>query len=95
MSFLRALKLILTLRCEGSIRFMSELQDSQIPWAQRWAYRLHLIGCVPCRQFRRQIGFIRRAARRRGQEEHAAPMVVKLSQQTRDRILASIQADGH
>ena len=92
MRIFRALKLILTLRCEDSIRILSESRDGPVSWVELWAYRLHLIGCVPCRRFRRQIDFIRRAARRRGSELYAAQATsARLSQKTRDRILAKFR----
>ena len=88
-----ALKMILTLRCEDSIRILSESRDGQVTWVERWAYRLHLIGCVPCRRFRRQIDFLRQAARLRGSEEPMPPgAAVELSQKTRDQILAKIRS---
>ena len=88
-----ALKMILTLRCEDSIRILSESRDGQVTWVERWAYRLHLIGCVPCRRFRRQIDFIRRAARLRGAAEPLPPGTsVELSPKMRDQILAKIRA---
>ena len=92
MTLIKAVKLILTLRCEDSIRFMSAARDEKISRVELWAFRLHLIGCVPCRRFRKQIRFIHKAAKRLGTGDAAKATVDKLSVEVRERILRDIHS---
>lgn len=87
MSF-ATIKKILTLKCEESTRLVSESLDQELPWGERWAVRLHAVSCRACRRYRRQLLFLREAARRRANEmvdalDSAGPT---LSPEARDRI---------
>ncbi len=92
MKFLAALRLILTLRCEQSTRIVSDSLDMQLSFAERWAVRLHAIGCWSCRRFRRQLLLIRDAARARGESHDLEKWPVEgLSDDARLRILKAIR----
>lgn len=52
------------LTCKQAHRLLSEAQDRSLGWGERLALRLHLLLCDPCRRFRAQMGFLRRALRR-------------------------------
>ena len=67
MSILRALKLLLTLRCDESSRLVSESLDRKLTFVEWCAVRLHRIGCVSCRRLLRQLELIRSAARTAGE----------------------------
>ena len=43
---------------------LSEAHERQLGLAERWGLALHLLICEGCRNFRRQLAFIRAAARR-------------------------------
>lgn len=59
--FLNAAKLILTLKCEQSSQIVSASMDRKLTAVERWAVRLHAIGCWSCRRFGQQIRQLRRA----------------------------------
>ncbi len=59
MKLFSAMKLILTLRCEQSTQIVSDSLDRDLSFAERWAVRLHYIGCWSCRRFGRQIRQLR------------------------------------
>ena len=63
MQLFRAIRLILTLRCEQSTQLVSASLENELTFAERWAVRLHAISCWSCRRFRRQILFLREAMR--------------------------------
>lgn len=58
---LSAVKLILTLKCEQSTRIVSESLDRKLSPTERWAVRLHYIGCWSCRRFGKQLRMMRDA----------------------------------
>lgn len=60
-----AIRLILTLRCEHSSRLVSESLDRDLSWAERWAVRLHYIGCWSCRRFGKQMKLLNEAFKSR------------------------------
>ena len=43
--FLAALKLLLTLKCEQSSHLVSQSMDRDLSLAEKWAVRLHQLGC--------------------------------------------------
>lgn len=61
--FFSAIKLILTLKCEHSTHIVSESLDRDLSFAERWAVRLHYIGCWSCRRFGKQIRQLREMIR--------------------------------
>jgi hypothetical protein len=62
-----AVRLILTLHCDESQRLISRSLDETLPWTERWAVRLHFLSCRSCRHIRKQLLFLKEAARRRTQ----------------------------
>ena len=92
MRLLRALKLILTLKCEQSSRLASDAIDRKLDPAERWAVVLHTIGCRSCRRLRKQLQKLREAAMRRGEVDlGAGPGDSGLSPVARKRIALAIQ----
>jgi hypothetical protein len=55
------------IRCREASRLLSEAQDAPLGRTVRWRLRLHLAMCDRCRNFGRQLAFIRAAARKRQQ----------------------------
>ena len=64
MSILTTIRKVLTLTCEESTRLVSESLDGEITRSDRFALNAHALCCRSCRRFRRQIPFLREAARR-------------------------------
>lgn len=52
------------LTCKEATRLMSEAQDRKLGVAERLQIELHLAICNGCRNFRRQLDFLRAACRR-------------------------------
>ena len=55
MSVWRAIKLLLTLKCDESTRLVSESFERDLTGVERWAVRLHSISCGACRQLKKQL----------------------------------------
>ncbi|MFN3189894.1 MAG: hypothetical protein ACE361_05170 [Aureliella sp.] len=62
--FFRKIKLIFTIRCEQASLLASESCDRKLESHERMALSMHQLVCWSCRQFERQLGFIRKAVRR-------------------------------
>ena len=50
--------------CKEISVLLSQAQERELGLAERWALRLHLLICDGCRNFRRQLEFIRTAVHR-------------------------------
>lgn len=50
--------------CREISVLLSQAQERRLDFAERLALRLHLLLCDGCRNFRRQLAFIRTAVRR-------------------------------
>ena len=89
MKFFNAIKLILTLHCDESSRLVSESLDRQLSLSERWAVRLHRIGCWSCRRLAKQLRFIKSCAHEAGK-----PVVFgaeQLSGPARERIRKALR----
>lgn len=51
------------LDCKQNTTLLSQAQDREITLRERVAMRMHLMMCRGCRNFEKQLGFIRKAAR--------------------------------
>jgi predicted anti-sigma-YlaC factor YlaD len=51
----------LNLPCREYARLSSEALDRPLTRSERWALRIHLISCLACRRYARQIAFLRAA----------------------------------
>lgn len=62
------------LSCKEVTRLLSEAEERPLGVRERVALRLHLLICDGCTNFRRQIIFLRRSARRYfGHDEGGTP----------------------
>lgn len=52
------------MNCKHATQLMSQELDRPLSWRERTALRLHLLFCDGCRNFRKQMEFMRTAARR-------------------------------
>lgn len=48
------------LSCKQTSLLVSQSLDRPLTWRERWAVRAHLLICVYCRRFTKQLKFIRR-----------------------------------
>jgi hypothetical protein len=64
MSFLRDIRMILTLSCRDSSRLISDRMDRTLSGPERIALRMHLMVCRRCRSFGRNLRFFRDLLRR-------------------------------
>lgn len=90
MKFFSALRLILFLKCEQSTHLVSESLDRDLSPVERWAVRVHYIGCWSCRRFGKQIKLLREATR----IGHAAHESDQLSSEARECIEEAIRNAG-
>ena len=52
------------LTCKQVSVLVSQSQDRELGWLERWRLGAHLKVCEGCRNFRRQIDFLRSTVRR-------------------------------
>ena len=52
------------LTCQEATRLMSEEQDRELQMGERLGLSMHLVACRGCRQFHKQMDFLRMACRR-------------------------------
>lgn len=50
--------------CKQATRLMSEEQDRALSARERLALRFHTMMCIGCNNYRKHMGFLRRAAQR-------------------------------
>lgn len=53
------------MNCRQAARLLSEAMDRPLTRGERLALRLHTLLCSGCRNYRRQLAFLRQACRRR------------------------------
>jgi hypothetical protein len=46
------------LTCRHASRLISDALDRPLSWLERLRLRFHLLGCGPCRRFRRATGWL-------------------------------------
>lgn len=86
-NWISAAKLILTLKCEQSTRLVSDSLDRELSTVERWAIRLHYIGCWSCRRFGKQIRLMRKAFHQHGDKlVQDAKLSTEAVQRIRDAI---------
>ena len=78
--------------CRVATRLQSEALDHKLSLRQRFGLRVHLLLCKWCRRYGKQIAFLRNAAHEHP-DELAEPVPQKLSDEARERIKRSLQAD--
>ena len=82
-----AVRLLLTLECEQSSHLVSESLDRDLTPVERWAVRLHRVGCWSCRRFGKQIRLIRETAKRSGTSVENSKLSPEAHQRIRNAIL--------
>lgn len=84
-----AMKLVLTLKCEESTHLVSDSLDRELSFVERWAVRLHYIGCWSCRRFGKQMRQLQMLLRQHPVQSEEG----KLSAQALQRIRDAIEAE--
>jgi Putative zinc-finger len=82
---------ILTLPCSEAARLSSESLDRTLPAHDRLAVRLHILACVSCRHYRRQLRALRKATTRLA--EAVDPPGSSLPSDVRERIKRTLRGD--
>lgn len=49
--------------CAELTQLLSEAQDRKLSFAEKWAMRTHLVMCKGCRNYQKQLDFLRDAVR--------------------------------
>ena len=82
--------------CKEVSRLVSESLDRDLSFRQRSSMRLHLLMCSMCSRFRRQMLFLRKAARSFGEasKNDELPASVQLSPEARTRIKQALKDNG-
>jgi anti-sigma factor RsiW len=62
------------LNCKQVTAHASLIVDGELPAAQRFGVRVHLLICAQCRRFLRQLRGVSSAMRARGLQQQAAPV---------------------
>lgn len=91
----RGLRWVLTLHCVDASELASIELDEPLSLLEAVALRGHLLACGSCRRFRRQLRWIREAARLRDRSPVGPnPGDDALSHEARERILRAIDEAG-
>jgi predicted anti-sigma-YlaC factor YlaD len=75
--------------CTTATRLISDDLDRRLTWLERLDLNVHLLGCTPCRRFRRAVHLLQRVVTSAADES-------RLSEGARARIRKAIElaADG-
>lgn len=74
------------LTCKDASHLISESQERKLGFRERMGLKFHLLMCVYCRRFDKQIAFVRKALRELGRRAEADTESAELSSEARDRI---------
>ncbi len=79
--------------CKDVTQLISQSMDISLPIGKRIAVRIHLLTCIFCTRYKRQLHLIRETLRRlSAAEDHPeGPTVEKLSAEAQDRIKKSLR----
>ncbi len=86
-SFVKILR-ALSPNCKGAVRLQSEALDHPLTCLQRIGLRVHLVLCIWCARYGKQIKFLRTAAQKCEQDYAPNP---SLSDEARARIKRTLQ----
>jgi anti-sigma factor RsiW len=95
MSRLSELVRLINQPCQDMTALMSKAMDADLPFRERFAYKLHLLYCTACRRYRKQLRGLRTALRRIADSladaETAPGPGPRLSRAARQRIARALQ----
>ena len=79
------------LSCKQTARLVSLSYDKRLSWRERLGVRLHLLACDACRNFTRQMRFLREVTRRFAREQPEIDQHVRLSPEALGRITRALK----
>lgn len=77
------------LNCQQTSLLVSQSLDRPLTWRERWKVRAHLLICVYCRRFTKQLRFIRRQMQH-WQQQTNENADLQLSLSAKERIARQI-----
>ena len=87
----RSISRILALNCRDAAPLVSAAMDEPLSRADRWALRLHLVVCAPCRRYRRQLASIRSIltdlGRRAGEDAQRSSSIMPACAPFQERLI--------
>ena len=72
--------------CKEASRLISERQERDLSFSDRWRLRVHLWICDNCRRFERQVKLLRTAMHSLGQGEESGLQGPGLTAESKERI---------
>ena len=84
---------ILTLHCETASELASQEMDEPLGFPDRMALRAHVLICRSCRRFKRQLSWIRVAARALDRDRADSAEQATLSAEARRRITQALREE--
>lgn len=84
-------KLMLT--CHEVTRLVSQQAEAPLPWNKRVRMRLHMVLCLWCRRYERQLAFLRQALRSMPERDCCSPRA-QLSPEMRQRLKQALRSAG-
>jgi predicted anti-sigma-YlaC factor YlaD len=72
------------LTCQNTSRLLSERLERRLTWLERLVVAVHLLGCRPCRRFRRALGWLHRSLA-------SAPVDVRMPRDARERVRRALE----
>jgi len=82
------------LTCKQTARLVSMSYDKRLSWRERLGVRLHLLACDACRNFTRQMRFLREATQRFAREQPETDNRVRLAPEAIERIARVLERHG-
>ena len=83
---------LLNAPCRDMTALISKAQDIQLPFRERFAYKLHIIYCTSCRRYRQQVRILHQAFQALLRRLESAPIDPQagLSPEARARIARNL-----
>jgi hypothetical protein len=78
--------------CKEAIRLQSDALDRPLPWLQRVGLRIHLVLCVWCARYAKQVKFLHAAAQQCDHDHAAKPV---MPAEARARIKRRLQSENN
>lgn len=86
------------LTCKDASHLISASQERPLGFRERWGLRLHLLMCVYCRRFERQVAWMRKALRELGRRAAAGDADITegadIPPEARERIRKALAERG-
>ena len=91
MKFVKAIKTILTLRCDHAARLLSGQCDHPLTQSEKIALRLHVSFCRSCRRYEKQLRFFRHLFSDLRERLFTDQSLPKASKNLREKIIKALR----